>query len=601
MHVRGRARPARIAMKVLLVGATGTEPSFQAWRLALDQVGVPFEAIALARTGAWVNFSDTGQNPRFQGVILATGALFDEVLTPAAREELEALECRFGIRRLTAYAVPGPVHGLRPPTYAGALDQVSAGLTAGGRRVFPYLRGPLPMDPGSWGYLAAPVSPERFEALVVAADGSALVGIHRRPDGREEMIQTFDANAGQAQAHLLRPGQLAWLTRGAYLGHRRSHLSLQIDDVLLGNHRWDSAGHAVDRNPGAMIRMTPQDATHAADWAHSRRLRLDLVGNGAGSERHAEAAGLDADPLLRALLARRDEFGWINHTYEHRNLDTASQATIEAEIAGNRRWADRVGITLEPGALITGAHTGLANLAAVPPQPQNPHLAPALAAQGVRFLGCDASRPHPADALDPVGPPVPRGEAFTVGPALAVPRHPTALGYAAATPAQALDQARHQGLTESTSWRQLVDLEAARIFAAVMSNDPCPHYFHQSNLASGNGHAPGDGGRVFYTLIDAVLALYQRYMSAGVPLVQPTLSAVGEMLTSRAAWKAARQSESIVGYVQGEQVVIVNRGTAALDLPVTGTSAGSDYAGTRSGWIRVPPGETVLDRCPPDE
>lgn len=80
------------------------------------------------------------------------------------------------------------------------------GLTASGRRVFPYLRGPLPIDPGSWGYLAAPVSRERFDALVVAADGSALVGIHRRPDGREEMVQTFDANACQPQAHLLRPG-----------------------------------------------------------------------------------------------------------------------------------------------------------------------------------------------------------------------------------------------------------------------------------------------------------------------------------------------------------------------------------------------------------
>jgi hypothetical protein len=598
--VRRRARPVRIAMKLLLVGATGTEPSFQAWRLTLNQVGVPFEAIALARPGAWVNLSDTGQNPRFQGVILATGALFDEMLSPAARDELEALECQFGIRRLTAYAVPGPVHGLRAPTCAGALDQVSAGLTASGRRVFPYLRGPLPMEAGSWGYLAAPVSRERFDALVVAADGSALVGIHRRPDGREEMVQTFDANAGQPQAHLLRPGQLAWLTRGAYLGHRRSYLSLQIDDVLLGNHRWDPAAHAVDRDPGAIIRMTSQDATHAADWARARRLRLDLVSNGAGGERFAEAAGLDADPLLHELLARRDEFGWINHTYEHRNLDMASQAEIEAEIAGNRRWARRFGIPLEPAALITGAHTGLANLATVPPQPQNPRLAAALAAQGVRFLGCDGSRPHPADGLDPLSPTVPGGEGFAVGPALAVPRHPTALGYAAATPAQALDQARQLGLTESTSWRQLVDLEAARIFAAVMSNDPCPHYFHQSNLASGKGRAPDGGGRVFYTLLDAVLALYQRYMSTDVPLVQPTLSGIGEMLLTRASWRTARQAESIVGYVQGAQVVIVNRGTAALDVPVTGTSAGSEYGGTRSAWIRVPPGETVLGRCAED-
>ena len=278
-------------------------------------MGVPFEAIPLASGGARVNLLDADGNPRFQGLILATGALFDEVLTQTARKELEALECQFGIRRLTAYAVPGPVHGLHPATYAGALDQVRAGLTASGRRVFPYLRGPLPIDPGSWGYLAAPVSRERFDALIVAPDGSALVGIHRRPDGREEMVQTFDANAGQPQAHLLRPGQLAWVTLGRYLGHRRSYLSLQIAHVLLGNHGWDPAAHAVDRNLGAMIRMTANDATHAADWARARGLRLDLVSKGAGSERYTREAGLESIPCYaRFWLGAMSSAGSITPT-----------------------------------------------------------------------------------------------------------------------------------------------------------------------------------------------------------------------------------------------------------------------------------------------
>lgn len=88
-----------------------------------------------------------------------------------------------------------------------------------------------------------------------------------------------------------------------------------------------------------MIRMTPEDATHAAAWARARGLRLDLVSNRAGSERYAREPGLEVDPLLRTILARRDQFGWINHTYEHRNLDVASRAIIEAGIARNLRWA----------------------------------------------------------------------------------------------------------------------------------------------------------------------------------------------------------------------------------------------------------------------
>jgi hypothetical protein len=194
------------------------------------------------------------------------------------------------------------------------------------------------------------------------------------------------------------------------------------------------------------------------------------------------------------------------------------------------------------------------------PRGENPQLAPALAAQGIRFLGCDASRPHPADGPDPFSPRLPAGVAFAVGPALAVPRYPTALAYATATPVQALDHVRHLGLTEATSWPELVDLEAGRIFATVMSNDPCPHYFHQSNLATGRGDESDAGGRVFYTLLNTVLALCQRYVTADVPLVQPTLSEIGRMLLSRSRWDAARQSESIVGYAQASHVTIVNRG-----------------------------------------
>jgi hypothetical protein len=54
-----------------------------------------------------------GGYPRFQALILATGALFDAALSKAAQEELEVLEREIGVRRLTAYAFPGPRHGLQ--------------------------------------------------------------------------------------------------------------------------------------------------------------------------------------------------------------------------------------------------------------------------------------------------------------------------------------------------------------------------------------------------------------------------------------------------------------------------------------------------------
>jgi hypothetical protein len=593
MRLRRASPPAGVEMRVLLLGE-GTEPSFRTWQLALENAGVPHEAIALDVQRTEIGLRREDGRPRFQATIVSTGGLVRDALTGAVRAELEALEREFGIRRLTAYALPGAEHGLRAAKWAGPLESVSLRLTSTGAAIFPYLRGPIPVDPGSWGYLADPVSDKRFDRLVVADDGSALVGVHRRRDGAEEMVQTFDANAGQIHAQLLRRGQLAWLTRGGYLGHERNYLPLQVDDVLLPNHGWNAATKTIDVTAGAMIRMTADDAHHAARWSQSCGLRLDLVCNGAGSERHAREAGLDADPLLGALLSRRDDFGWINHTYEHTNLDLASQETIEAEIAGNRRWAGQVGIDLEPGAVVTGEHTGLANLTAEPARAENPLLAAALAAQGIRYLGCDASRPHPAQGTD--GPPLAPGVPFVVGPALAVPRHPTLLAYAAATRDQTLDHLRHLGLVDVRSWPEVLAAEAARIFRTVMSNDPRPHYFHQSNLAAANtAQAPSDG-RLFYALLDAVLARYRQYLKPEVPLLQPTLGETGALLRRRMSWRAALHVDAVTGYIEGSRVTIVNRSNHAIDVPISVTGVDRAADGMTAGWTSVLPGETLLPK-----
>ena len=69
------------------------------------------------------------------------------------------------------------------------------------------------------------------------------------------------------------------MTRGTYLGHQRSYLLLKIDNVVLPTPGWDPDAHAIDRDLGAMIRMTPEDATHGLGRA--RGLRVDLVTNGA--------------------------------------------------------------------------------------------------------------------------------------------------------------------------------------------------------------------------------------------------------------------------------------------------------------------------------
>jgi hypothetical protein len=576
-------RGVRARMTVLLLGGSRDEASFQAWVVALEREGVPFEAIVLGARRAPVALMDRTGGAMFQAVIVAGG--LRDVLSGSRRTALTRFEREFGVRQLTAYAYPGPEHGLSSPAWGGPLDGTTARLTPAGHAVFPYLRGPLSMEAGSWGYFAA--RHEEFEVLLEGPQGAALLGIHRHDDGRQEMVQTFDANPGQAQSQLLRHGQLAWVTRGTYLGHARNYLSLHLDDALLPNHSWNPDTHVSEQQPGALVRMSPDDASRAARWAHEWGLRLDLACNGGGSERHMKETGLPRDALFDALAAQPEVFGWLNHTHGHLDLDEAPRETIEREVGRNVQWAQRAGIELEPGVLITGAHSGLANLTAVPPRGENPELAPALAAQEIRYIGCDASRPYPVGVRDPMGPWLAPGTPFEVGPALAVPRYPTILPYDAASAGQALDRHRAAGPTAS-SWRQLVEEDAGRIFRTVMSNDPRPHFFHQSNLIGDS-----DGGGILYELMDLVLERYHQCFR-GMPLVQPTFAEIGDLLSRWAAWRSALGKREVTGYIEGSQVRIVNSASTPLQVPVSGTEAGTEYGGLRSGWLSAPAGETVL-------
>ena len=336
------------------------------------------------------------------------------------------------------------------------------------------------------------------------------------------------------------------------------------------------------------MRMSAADAEHAAEWVRSRGLRLDLACNGAGS-RGVGGDGNGGDPLLGRLLEHRDAFGWINHTYEHRNLDTLSQAEIEAEIKENLSWAAAVGIAVEQNALVTGAHTGLANLVQDPPQPENVHMRAALRAQGIRYVACDASRPYPGTGGSATSAP---GSLFSVGTAVAVPRHPTALPHDAATASQLLDRLRSEGRPGVLSFDQVVLGESRRIFNAVLSNDPRPHYFHQSNLiTSGDENATA----LMYVLLDAVLERWRDHLRDDMPLLQPTLSEVGRLLLRQQAWQLVRTLDSIQAYIEGDRVTVINSAPSALEIPVTGiAAAGSDGC----GWIRVEPGETTLERLP---
>ncbi len=593
MRARRNRRTTRVRMRIMLLGLTGMEPAFPAWAQWLAAAGVPFEGVSLNDLSAPIRFVDEYGAARYQGLILTEDGLIEMMLEPHERATLERLERQHALRRMTAYAVPGPAHGLTGAHWSGPLEELEPRLTESGRRVFPYLRDRLPVDPGSWAHLAQPMDGDRFETLMEGPDQSVLLGLHRHDDGREELVQTFNANANQAQGQVLRRGMLSWLTHGAYVGLDRNYLSVHVDDVLLANYSWSIERHASDRRPKHSIRMTEHDVRYAAAWGRRQGLRMDLACNGSGSGLYTAVSGRAEDPLLAALLTEREAFGWINHTYEHRDLDELGEREIEAEIERNLSWATGVGLQLEPGALVTGAHTGLANLTATPPRSENPALAAGLRSHGLLYVGSDASRPYPAAEGDP---PFPPGTPFMVGPAIAVPRHPTTLPHDAATRSQVLDRLRTEG-GQVTTFDDVVSAEARAVFNSIVGNDPRPRYFHQSNMIGGRDPTGSeDTPALIYGILDAVLDRYRFHVTPSAWLVQPTMGEIGRLLLRRQAWRAALTLGSVRCFTDRTHLTFVNNGGAPVEMPITGATAGEDYAGQKSGWVRLMPGGTVLER-----
>ena len=519
--------------------------------------------------------------------------LLTMALEPDERAELERLEVANGLRRLVAYGIPSPDLGLSSSHTSGPLAPRPLQLTTQGRTVFPYLNGSLPVDPGSWAHFATPADPE-FQPLVSGPEDEALVGICRRHDGREVMIQTFDAGSAHVQGNLLRPGQLEWLTHGTYAGLHRRHLTVHVDDVLLANHSWRVDRHETDRRPQSVLRMKPRDVDAAASWSRSRGIKLSMVCNGAGANWNATAdQDRGPDALLSALLAEREAFGWINHTFSHANLAELTQAEIETEILRNQEWAAGVGIELEEHVLVSGEHSGLADLTATPIRPANPQFAAALGAARIRYVACDASKPYPGQA----GRLTPPGTPFAVGGALAVPRRPTVLPHDAATPSQTLDQLRRHG-ARWNSFGELAEAEARRIFNLVAAGDALPHVFHQSNLIGAVDATTGEQERgIALEVLELVLDRARTFLSSGLSLAQETMAEIGLNLTRLHGWRYAEAAGHITATIDEHGIRVNNTSPGTQMLPLTGARVGESCDGTRSGWVCVKPGETVFERA----
>ncbi|MFE7899586.1 hypothetical protein ACFU3E_19035 [Streptomyces sp. NPDC057424] len=626
----------RIDLKVLVVD-NGDSP-VQAVTAQLKSTGVPYTTIDLNDSGRpkiTASFlSDTvNGRPRakYQGVVLPNEAPFGA--GSAEQTALETYERTYGIPQVDAYTWAHPGVGLDytgEGGWAGTLDGREASVTAAGKAGwFGYLDGAFrfednaPAVQESYGYAARP-RPGFTSYVDIPVPGGtgrgSLVGEYAH-DGRRELVVTFAYNNNQQQFRLLARGIVEWLTQGVHLGQTRNSFAVHVDDVFAPDSRWDTERNCTpgdfdcaggDGEGTTPIRMTADDAAHAAQWQREHGFTMDMVFNaGSGEEWKTEHGGTDA--LAARLLADKAQYRWVNHTYTHpflgcvqdtssvpwscaKNADGStkymSRAEIAAQIRDNHKWAVNKGLPIDRTELVTGEHSGLKTL---PQQPNdNPNLAGALADTGVKWIASDNSR-EPGQRA--------------VGKALTVPRHPMNVYYNVGTAAEMADEynwvytSRADGgsgvcednptstcldepLDPATGYAEHIVPQEARIaLGHVLAGDPRPHYAHQSNLAE---------DRLLYPVMEKVLADYRALFTDGTPLENPRHSAIGTEVQRRAAWQTALANNWVTAYRIGNTVTVT--APSGTQIPVTapegtkrqlllGTSAfGTPYAGARSAW-----------------
>ncbi len=598
----------RVNLKVLVVGPSANQADYLAWQAVLRREGVPFDARTTGQVSA--GLLSSGNTANYQAVVVTTGSPFAQLAT------LNQFEATFGIRQLTVTGDtfnPAVSRGLNGVAGVfGDQNGQTGQLTATGLQAFPYLKGPVPMDPFSFGYSAVP-NPATFTTLLNGPGGGAYLGLYTDPiDLRQEMVFTVSSNENQIENQLLRHGMVSWVTRGVYLGTQRNYFTVNVDDLFLPDGKWDPATHTtpIEDNPVGCnlapptlppancidVRMTPSDVTDAIAFQNANNFKFDFMFNGVGLSEEGPPATTG-----NALIANRAAFRWVNHTYQHINLDSVGAGTIDNEINQNKTFAANNGISIDPTELVTGEHSGLGSYPGRPPL--NPSMANSLSTKTppIQWVADDNSvQPNQRQI----------GSAFTV------PRYPSNVYYNVATRADQIDEynwiyaattavppgscaaPRTDCRATPATWTDYVNSEVGIMFRHVMGNDPKPHYVHQPNLMQngvGQGILYGADGQ---GVLNNLFARYNTYFN--VPLAQPTFGESGRLIRKANVFAGLWPSGAVSGYLQDGRVHVINNTAGAVEVPLTGTTAGELYGGQqRSGWVTVNPGDTVFTPADP--
>jgi hypothetical protein len=588
-------------MKLLVVTVDGTEPAFQAITFFLDYLGLPYQTV-LAKTQPLPPLSDAAKG-YYQGIILANGNLgicdatgCHSALSANDWTTLDAYTINYKVRLVAYYAWPEARYGL---TAVGALSTsdaspATASFTSAASTVFPYLNTANPLKiANAYLYLAkpAPAAGETTTPLLTV-QGNTVAALHTKPDGREYLAMTVDHNPYLLHSLAVNYGVFNWVTKGIFLGSRKIYLNPQMDDFFLSNDLFvkglaacmpggfqsDPTSNASDACP--TVRITSGDLDALLAWqaglnsqAQFSQFRLTIGFNGMNSGYGDGDYGL-TDPLTIDTKARKSNFFWVSHTYDHEDLDCyapvpnsgiCTPANLQEsldEIALNVSIAQQLGLPLDASSMITPGISGL----------KNPAFLQAAKQAGLKYLVSDTSQPGGLPTVPNTGIRNPIDASI-----LEVPRRPTNVFYNTTSGHPGADGSLPDeynyffgpsGLFKmgngapffptNQTLANIVDSESNNLLTYMLRYEIYPTMWHQSNFARYSGN-----NSLFTEVVNAAIAKYKAISK--LPVISLKQSDIGKELDSRMGYLAAQVKATLY---PGQYLTI--GGTAAATVPVTG-------------------------------
>jgi hypothetical protein len=556
-----------VGLRVLVLAVDKDDLGLATWKSQLDQIGIPYDTF-LARSDTLtddvlVKNDGTG---RYEAILLTTNALLYQNDTGPAVSALDATEWNTLWRYERTYQVRQVVlygsFGTYPEDYClrevgedkvGTTAQPAL-LTKAGATFFDYLN-PAAQIPIVATYVYRTSIAAECAATPLLTFGGDVVGVTTTSaDGRERAALTFSSQSSLAQTALLGYGLLRWATHGVFLGEQRHWFNVDVDDWYNSGDEMSTAGVLMNdgyRNSGTDVaNLVDSQQALGKQYPLTAGFKLNLAANTADADLGASKACLQwygsTDALTSYTYCYRDQLRFLNHTYNHTELNDTDYATTYYEIATNLTVANQLGVTVPSTILKTPAYSGLgaynpdSDDEIEPPtdfglEASNPALLQAATQLGVKYLHGNMSIPSQRPACFNCGIAHPLAPNLTI-----VPDWPTSLWYFSTTPDEETyfynayygPGGRHPYWPQDETYQQILDHESDTVLRHLMSGSAYSHTLH-----IGNARQYATGRSLAFDWINQVAAKYSALYS--VPLRNPQWTDLAQYATDRTSHFAA--------------------------------------------------------------